>query len=103
MEEPVIIQKSIEEQINQGFQEIILLGRIKNGVHNLVENIQAQPLGNEQVLLSIGAKQGTGIGLFIGVIARIQIGTVALWITILKMTLISLQALRVMVGKRIMK
>ena len=90
MEEPVIIQKSSMTQKNQGFQEIILLGRIKNGVHNLVENIQVQPLGNEQVLLSIGAKQGTGIGLFIGVIARIQIGTVALWITILKMILISL-------------
>ena len=103
MEEPVIIQKSSMEQQVEVFQEIISLGRMKNGVHNLVENIQVQPLGNEQVLLSIGAKQGTGIGLFIGVIARIQIGTVALWITILKMILISLQALRVMVGKRIMK
>ena len=60
------------------FQEVIVLGHMKNGVHNLVENIQAQPLGNEQVLLSIGAKQGTGIGLFIGVIAKTQIGIIAL-------------------------
>ena len=103
MEEPVIIQKSSMEQQVEVFQEIISLGRMKNGVHNLVENIQVQPLGNEQVLLSIGAKQGTGIGLFIGVIARMEIGTIAHWITILKMILISLQALRVMVGKRIMK
>ena len=103
MEEPVIIQKSSMEQQLEVFQENIVLGHMQNGVHNLVEDIQVRPLGNEQVLLSIGAKQGTGIGLFIGVIARIQIGTVALWITILKMILISLQALRVMVGKRIMK
>ena len=95
MEEPVIIQKSSMEQQVEVFQEIISLGHMKNGVHNLVENIQVQPLGNEQVLLSIGAKQGTGIGLFIGVIARIQIGTAALWITISKMILISLQALHV--------
>ena len=98
MEEPVIIQKSSMEQQLEVFQEIISLGRMKNGVHNLVENIQVQPLGNEQVLLSIGAKQGTGIGLFIGVIARNGTNcTIALGITILKMILIPLQALRVMV------
>ena len=95
MEEPVIIQKSSMEQQLEVFQEIISLGHMKNGVHNLVENIQVQQLGNEQVMLSIGAKQGTGIGLFIGVIARMEIGTIALWISILKMILISLQALRV--------
>ena len=78
MEEPVIIQKSSMELQLEVFQEVTSLGRIKNGVHNLVENIQVQPLGNEQVLLSIGAKQGTGIGLFIGVIAKTQIGIIAL-------------------------
>ena len=78
MEEPVIIRKSSMEQQTEVFQEIISLGRMKNGVHNLVENIQVRPLGNEQVFLSIGAIMGTGIGLFIGVIARIQIGTIHL-------------------------
>ena len=66
------------EQQLEVFQENIVLGHMENGVHNLVEDIQVQPLGNEQVLLSIGAKQGTGIGLFIGVIAGIPIGTIHL-------------------------
>ena len=78
MEEPVIIQKSSMEQQVEVFQEIISLGHMKNGVHNLVENIQVQKLGNEQVLPSIGPKEGMIGIIFIGMMDRIQLGTIAL-------------------------
>ena len=78
MEEPVIIQKSSMEQQLEVFQENIILGHMKNGVHNLVENIQVQLLGKEQVMPSIGPKEGMIGNIFIGMMDRIQIGTIAL-------------------------
>ena len=78
MEEPVIIQKSSMEQQLEVFQEIISLGLIKNGVRNLVENIQVQPLGNEQVMLSFGANKWMIGNIFIGVMQWIQLGTIHL-------------------------
>ena len=78
MEEPVTIRKSSMEQHVEVFQEIIVLGRMKNGVLNLVENILVEPLGNEQVMLSFGAKKVMIGKIFIGVMKKAYFGTIQL-------------------------